>query len=44
MGSPLSSIDSARQVARLTGMTPESAMSFIVFHSGLKSAAWHEAA
>jgi hypothetical protein len=32
--SPLDAGDAARQVAHLTGMTPESAETFAAFHSG----------
>lgn len=32
--SPLESGDAGRQVAHLTGMTPESAETFAAFHSG----------
>jgi hypothetical protein len=34
---PLAGTDAARHVAHLTGMTPESALAFVAFHSGLRS-------
>jgi hypothetical protein len=34
-GEPLDGGDAARQVAHLTGMTPDSAATFAAFHSGL---------
>ncbi len=33
---PLESMDAERHVARLTGMTPEAARTFLAFHSGLR--------
>jgi hypothetical protein len=36
--SPLAGTDAARFLAHLTGMTPESALTFASFHSGLRSA------
>jgi len=35
---PLTGTDAARHVGHLTGMTPESALTFVSFHSGLRSA------
>jgi hypothetical protein len=35
---PLAGTEAARHVAHLTGMTPESALAFVAFHSGLRSA------
>jgi hypothetical protein len=35
---PLSGTDAARFVAHLTGMTPEAALTFASFHSGLRAA------
>jgi hypothetical protein len=34
---PLAGTDAARHVAHLTGMTPDSALAFVAFHSGLRS-------
>ena len=42
-GSPLENGDAGRQVAHLTGMTPESAETFASFHSG-RFASFHRAA
>ena len=39
-GPPLEDGDAGRQVAHLTGMTPESAATFASFHSG-RYAAFH---
>lgn len=36
--SPLSGTDAARFLSHLTGMTPESALTFASFHSGLRAA------
>jgi hypothetical protein len=35
---PLAGTDAARHVVHLTGMTPEAALAFVSFHSGLRSA------
>jgi hypothetical protein len=35
---PLAGTDAARFLAQLTGMTPESALTFAAFHSGLRAA------
>jgi hypothetical protein len=35
---PLAGTDAARHVGHLTGMTPESALTFVSFHSGLRAA------
>jgi hypothetical protein len=42
-GPPLESGDAARQVAHLTGMTPESARTFASFHSGRYTSFWRAA-
>ena len=41
--SPLTDGDAGRQVAHLTGMTPESAATFAAYHSG-RMAPFHRAA
>ena len=43
VASPLENGDAGRQVAHLTGMTPESAATFASYHSG-RFAAFHRAA
>jgi hypothetical protein len=35
---PLAGTDAARFLSHLTGMTPESALTFAAFHSGLRAA------
>jgi hypothetical protein len=39
---PLAGTDAARFVAHLTGMTPDSALTFAGFHSGLRAAPRHD--
>ena len=43
VAAPLAGTDAARFVAHLTGMTPDSAMTFAAFHSGLRAAPRHDA-
>ena len=40
--SPLAGAEAARFLTHLTGMTPESALTFAAFHSGLRAAPRHD--